>query len=107
MRCSAAGDLSPVTETRSQGTFSGSLADPPGPGQFVSFEKSFAALHLQLLLQQLSSFRTVAAIAVHVDGAGGGGVVDEEDAGDHVLCPDCTCDGVMRNEVLNIFLALK
>ena len=58
-------------------------------------------------MEHLGSLNTVTPVAVHVDGAGGGGVVDEEDAGDHVLCPDCTCDGVMRNEVLNIFLALK
>ena len=106
--CFAAGGLSPVTETLSQGTFSGSQADPPGPGQFVNLKKKFATLHLQLLLQELSSFGTVAAVAVDVDGAGGGGIVDQQDRRHHVLVWARTlhraCDCVVRDEVLHILL---
>ena len=42
-----------------------------------------------------------------VDGAGGGGVVDQEDAGDHVVVPDGAGDGVVGDEVLHILLTLK
>ena len=107
MMCFAAGGLSPVTETLSQGTFSGSPAGPPGPGKFVNLN-FYAILHLQLLLQELSSFRTVAAVAVHMDGAGGGGIVDQQDRRHHVLVRARTlhraCDCMVRDEMLHVLL---
>ena len=64
--------------------------------------------HLQLLLQELSSFWTVAAVAVDVDGAGRGGVVDEQDRRHNVLVWARTlhraCDCVVRDEVLHVLL---
>lgn len=71
-------------------------------------KKKIAILHLQLLLQELSSFWTVAAVAVHVDGAGRGGVVDEQDRRHNVLVRartlHCACDCVVRDEVLHVLL---
>ena len=69
---------------------------------------SSAASHLQLLLQELSSFRTVASVAVHMDGAGGGRVVDEQDRRDDVLVWARTLhragDCVVRDEMLHVLL---
>ena len=62
---------------------------------------------LQLLVEQLRGLDAVAAVAVYVDRAGGGGVVDEEDGGDHVLGAEAAGDGVVRDEVLHRLLALR
>ena len=62
--------------------------------------------HLELGVQHLCGLRAVAPVAVHVDGAGGGRVVDEEDAGDNILGPDGAGDRVVGDEVLNILLKL-
>ena len=67
----------------------------------------FRSEDIELAVQQLCCLLAVAPVAVHVDWAGGGRVVDQEDAGDHLLRPDCTGDGVVRDEMLHILSALK
>ena len=75
--------------------------------QFVHLS-NYKVCHLQLLLQELSSFRTVAAVAVHVDRAGGGRVVDQEDRRHNVLVRartlHCARDRVVRDEMLHVLL---
>ena len=44
---------------------------------------------------------------MHVDWTGRGRVVDEEDAGHHVLCPHGAGDCMMGDEVLHILLKLR
>lgn len=58
-------------------------------------------------MEHLRRLGAVTPVAVHVDGAGGGRVVDEEDAGHHVLGPHGAGDRVMRDEVLHILLELN
>ena len=62
---------------------------------------------VELSMEQLGRLLAVTPVAVDMDGAGGGRVVDQEDAGDHFLGPDGAGDGVMGNEVLHILPALK
>ena len=67
--------------------------------------------HLQLLLQQLSSLRTVAPVAVYMNWARRGRVVDQQDRRHHVLVGARALhrarDRVVRDEVLHILLGEK
>ena len=58
-------------------------------------------------MEHLRGLCAVTPVAVNMDGAGGGGVVDEEDAGHHVLGPHGAGDRVMGDEVLHILLKLS
>ena len=64
----------------------------------------------ELVPQEPGRLHTVAPVAVHVDRAGGGGVVDEEDAAHHVLVGFVGLgdagDGVMGDEVFDTLLSL-
>ena len=67
--------------------------------------------HLQLLLQQVGSLRTVAPVAVYMNWARRGRVVDQQDRRHHVLVGARTLhrarDRVVRDEVLHVLLREK
>ena len=58
-------------------------------------------------MEHLRRLCAVTPVAVHMDGAGGGRVVDEEDAGHNVLGPHGARDRVMGDKVLHILLELN
>ena len=64
--------------------------------------------HLQLLLQQVGSLRTVAPVAVYMNWARRGRVVDQQDRRHHVLVGARALhrarDRVVRDEVLHVLL---